>query len=108
MGIQQQMMNVMMGRKSPEDTRKMMSEMMPLMMAKFGPEGMAELMGSMMPQMMRSMGHAQMENMMLDMMPRMMDTCFSEMDSERREFMLTHCRSMLDQMEERYLKTPVG
>ena len=46
--------------------------------------------------------------MMLNLMPRMMDNCFSAMDAERREFMLTHCRSMLDQMEERYLKTPVG
>ena len=65
-------------------------------------------MAMMMPQMMQSMGQGQIENMMLDMMPRMMDTCFSAMDSERREFMLTHCRSMLDQMEARYLTAPVG
>ncbi len=57
------MMNMMMGRKSPEDVAKMMDEMM----------------------------------------PRMMDTCFSEMDRERRQFMLTHCRGMLDQMDEKYL-----
>ena len=35
---------------------------------------------------------------------RMMDSCFSQMDRERREFMLAHCRGMLDQMEEKYLK----
>ena len=63
MGFQQRMMNMMIGRKSPEDVAKMMGEMM----------------------------------------PRMMDTCFSEMDRERRQFMLTHCRGMLDQMDEKYL-----
>lgn len=61
-------------------------------------------MGRMMPQMMRSMAHQQVENMM----PRMMDACFSSMDAQRREVMLTHCRSMLDQMEDRYLKAPLN
>ncbi len=83
MGFQQRMMNMMMGRKSSEDMSKMMGEMM--------------------PQMMGKMGQEEIERMMLDMMPRMMDTCFSEMDMERRQFMLTHCRAMLDQMEEKYL-----
>ncbi len=93
------MMNMMMGRKSPEDVTKMMGEMMPQMMEKMGPEGMAKMMGK--------MGHEEIEGMMLDMMPRMMDTCFSAMDRERRQFMLTHCRSMLDQMDEKYMGTAV-
>ena len=46
--------------------------------------------------------------MMGDMMARTMETCFSAMDSRRRELMLTHCRSMIGQMEDRYLQTPVG
>ncbi len=83
MGFQERMMNMMMGRKSPEDAAKMMGEMMPRMMEKMGSEGI--------------------EHMMLDMMPSMMDTCFSEMDTERRKFMLTHCRGMLDQMDEKYM-----
>ncbi len=87
MGFRQRMMNMMMGKKSPEDITKMMGEMMPQMM----------------PQMMGKMGNEEIERMMLDMMPRMMDTCFSEMDRERRQFMLTHCRGMLDQMEEKYM-----
>jgi hypothetical protein len=119
MGFQQRMMNMMMGRKNPEDVAKMMGEMMPQMMEKMGPEGMAKMMGEMMPQMMGKtghngmaemmpqmmgkMGHEEIERMMLDMMPRMMDTCFSEMEGERRQFMLSHCRGMLDQMEEKYL-----
>jgi hypothetical protein len=89
------MMNMMMGKKSPEDMTKMMGEMMPQMMEKMGPEVMSKMMGE--------MGNEEIEHMMLDMMPRMMDTCFSEMDKGRRQFMLTHCRSMLDQMEEKYL-----
>ena len=87
MGFKQRMMNMMMGSKSSEDMTKMMGEMM--------------------PQMMGNMGNEEIESMMLDMMPRMMDTCFSEMDRERRQFMLTHCRGMLDQMEEKYLRPEV-
>ncbi len=115
MGFQQRMMNMMMGRKSPEDVSKMMGEMMPQMMEKMGSEGMSKMMGEMMPQMMEkmmpqmmgNMGHEEIESMMLDMMPRMMDNCFSAMDNERRQFMLTHCRGMLDQMEEKYMGTAV-
>jgi hypothetical protein len=44
-----------------------------------------------------------MERMMEDVMPNMMDSCFAQMDPERRKFMLTHCRGMLDRMEERYV-----
>ncbi len=83
MEFQQRMMKMMMGRKSPEDMSKMMSEMM--------------------PQMMEKMGSGEIERLMLDMMPSMMDTCFSEMDRERRQFILTHCRGMLDKVEEKYM-----
>ena len=103
MGFQQRMMNMMMGRKSPEDMTKMMGEMIPQMMEKIGSEGMSKMMGEMMPQMMSKMGHEEIERMMLDMMPSMMDTCFSEMDRERRQFILTHCRGMLDKVEEKYM-----
>ena len=103
MGFQQRMMNMMMGRKSPEDTRRMMGEMMPQMMGQMDPGGMAKMMGEMMPQMMEKMGMDQFEHMMQDTMPRMMDSCFSWMDRERGEFMLQHCRGMLDEMEAKYL-----
>lgn len=85
MGFQQRMMNRMIGRKSPEDMTKMMGEMMPQMMGKMGPK--------------------EIERMMIEMMPHMMDTCFSEMDGGRRQFMLTHCRGMLDKIEEKYPAT---
>ncbi len=75
----------MMGRKSPDDMAKMMGEMMPQMMEKMGPE--------------------EIERIMIDMMPHMMDICFSEMDGGRRQFMLAHCRGILDQMENEYPAT---
>jgi hypothetical protein len=46
-----------------------------------------------------------MERMMENVMPQMMDTCFRQMSQERREFMLGHCRGLLDQMDERYSVT---
>lgn len=77
-------------------------------MAKVGPEGMAQMMGENMcqgmPQMMAKMGRQEIASMMLDTMPRLMHTCFSGMDPQPREFMLTHCRGMLDQVEEKYLR----
>ena len=44
-----------------------------------------------------------MEHMMETVMPKMMGSCFAQMDFDRRRFMLAHCRSMLDQMEEKYV-----
>ncbi len=44
-----------------------------------------------------------MERMMENVMPKMMDSCFAQMDPERRKFMLTHCRGMLDRVEEKYV-----
>ena len=49
-----------------------------------------------------------MERMMEKVMPKMMDGCFAQMDIERRRFMLSHCRGMLDQMEEKYVKDPAA
>ncbi len=48
-----------------------------------------------------------MESMMEQVMPQMMDSCFAQMSPERRRFMLTHCRGMLDQMDEKYVKAQV-
>lgn len=42
------------------------------------------------------------ETMMEHAMPQMMDRCFGAMSAERREFMLSHCRGMLDLMEQKY------
>ncbi len=80
---------------------RMMAWMMPMM------ERMGPRMAGMMPRMMEEMGPKQLEYMLLDAMPRMMDSCFSSMDRERREFMLGHCRSMLDQMEAKYVSEMV-
>ncbi len=43
-----------------------------------------------------------MEHMMEGAMPHMMDSCFAHMGTERRSFMLAHCRGMLDRMEAKY------
>ncbi len=43
-----------------------------------------------------------MEAMAEHVMPRMMDRCFGSMSAERREFMLTHCRGMLDRIDDKY------
>ena len=44
-----------------------------------------------------------MEAMMERVMPKMMDSCFAQMDAERRDFILAHCRGMLDKMEQKYV-----
>ena len=44
-----------------------------------------------------------MEFMMEHVMPTMMNSCFAAMSPERRDFMLDHCRGMLDQMEAKYV-----
>ncbi len=83
MGFQQRMMNMMMGRKSPEDMSKMMGEMMPQMMEGMKPEDMTA--------------------MMHEVMPNMMDSCFSEMNIGQRREMLKMCREMLDKIENKYM-----
>ena len=97
------MMPKMRNEMGPEGMATMMGDMIPQMMEKMGPEDMPKMMGGMTPQMMEKMGHEAIEHMILNMMPVTTDNCFSAMDKERRVFMLTHCRSMLDQMEEKYV-----
>ena len=82
MGFRQQMLNMFLSGKSPEEISSIMSEMMPLMMEKMGPEDMAQV--------------------MLNVMPGMMDSCFSGMDREQRRLVLTRFRSILDSMDEKY------
>jgi hypothetical protein len=53
----------------------------------------------------RGRSAALIEHMIEDVMPRMMDRCFSEMDAERRQFMLAHCRGMLDEVEAKYVES---
>ena len=45
-----------------------------------------------------------MEYMAEHVMPGMMDRCFAQMDRERRESMLSHCRGMLDAIEGKYIE----
>lgn len=42
---------------------------------------------------------------MMASMPRMMDMCFGSMPADQREFMLAHCRGMLDGVEAKYVST---
>lgn len=44
-----------------------------------------------------------MEHLMENVMPSMMDSCFAAMSPERREFMLGHCRGMLNRVEAKYV-----
>ncbi len=43
-----------------------------------------------------------MSSIMHEMMPRMMESCFSKMDPEQRQKMLSMCRDILDQIEAKY------
>ena len=103
MGSQEWIMGMMVGRKSPEAAWEMMADMTPIMTEKLGPDGMRTMMGEMMPKMMEQMGPEGMSGMMGEMMPKMMDSCFGAMDGERRVFMLSHYRGMLDSMETKYV-----
>jgi hypothetical protein len=40
------------------------------------------------------------ERMPENVMPQMMGTCFAQMSREQREYMLGHCRGLLDRMDE--------
>lgn len=83
MGFKRQMITMMISNKSPEAISEIMNEIMPELMNKLGPDGMARIMN--------------------DMMPGMMDACFTGMDVEQRRFMLKRYRSMLDNLENKYL-----
>ena len=67
---------------------------------------LTRVMDMMMPKMMDMMGPDAFDHMMEHAMPKMMDSCFSWMSEERRVFMLRHCRGLLDQMEEKYVRLP--
>ena len=69
-----------------EDLEKMMSTMMPAMMEKFA--------SSMDPEEMTSTMH--------EMVPKMMESCFGKMSVEQRKGMLSMCRSMLDELEQKH------
>ena len=49
------------------------------------------------------MNPEEMGAMMHEMMPKMMDSCFSMMNTEQRQGMLSMCREMLDGIEAKYL-----
>ncbi len=77
------------------------------------PEEMIEMMGKMMSTMMpammdpcsASMNPREMTSTMHEMVPKMMESCFREMTVEQRRGMLSMCRSMLDEIEEKSAKT---
>ena len=46
------------------------------------------------------------EAMIHDMMPKMMDGCFSKMTREQRTGMLSMCRDMLNEIEQKYARPP--
>ena len=83
MGMMDKMMESMMGRMSKENKENMMEEMM--------------------PKMMEGMGSGDMMETMHEMMPRMMENCLTPMSEEQRRNMLTFCRKMLGEMEEKFL-----
>ncbi len=67
------------------------------------PEQKRDMMDKMMPKMMESMGAEDMLETMHEMMPRMMENCLGSMSEEERRKMLTFCRTMLGEMEEKFL-----
>ena len=88
----------------------MMSQMMPKMMQGMGgsePEKMKGMMSGMMPEMMKQcmgeLGSGDMMETMHEMMPQMMENCLAPMSEEERRKMLTFCRNMLGEMEEKFL-----
>ncbi len=72
-----------MGRMSKEEKDNMMDKMM----GKFFADMTAE----------------DKQKMMEEMMPKMMENCLTPMSEEQRRNMLTFCRKMLGEMEERFL-----
>lgn len=104
------MMEFMMGRMnkmSKEKKEDMMKEVMPGMMSMMGggkgEGGMMEIMAQMMPQLMGGMGSGDMMETMHQMMPMMMENCLTPMSEEQRRDMLTFCRKMIGEMEEKFL-----
>ncbi|MFB0537467.1 MAG: hypothetical protein ACETWR_21080 [Anaerolineae bacterium] len=63
---------------------------------------MMEAIPSMVEQCFATMNAEEVGSMMQDMMSEMMESCCSMMDAEQRQEMLSMCRKMLDQFEEKY------
>lgn len=83
MGFKRQMISMMISGKSPEEISEIVAEIMPELMENLGPYNMA--------------------NIMNELIPGMMDACFSGMNAEQRQSMLTRYRNMLDGIEKKYL-----
>ncbi len=81
----------------------MMDKMMEFMMGRMSKEKKENMMEEMMPKMMEGMGSRDMMETMHEMMPRMMENCLTPMSEEQRRNMLTFCRKMLGEMEEKFL-----
>jgi len=81
----------------------MMDKMMEFMMGRMSKEKKENMMEEMMPKMMEGMGSGDMMETMHEMMPRMMENCLTPMSEEQRRNMLTFCRKMLGEMEEKFL-----
>ncbi len=81
----------------------MMDKMMEFMMGRMSKETKENMMEEMMPKMMEGMGSGDMMETMHEMMPRMMENCLTPMSEEQRRNMLTFCRKMLGEMEEKFL-----
>jgi len=81
----------------------MMDKMMEFMMGRMSKEEKDNMMDKMMPKMMEGMGSGDMMETMHEMMPRMMENCLTPMSEEQRRNMLTFCRKMLGEMEEKFL-----
>ncbi len=100
MGVLDKMMEFMMPK---------MMKAMPRMMANIKPEDMEKMMGSMHEMMEHSfenMDGQEVEAMIHDMMPKMMDGCFSKMTQAQRTGMLSMCRDMLNEIEQKYAQPP--
>ncbi len=76
---------------------------MEFMMGRMSKEKKENMMEEMMPKMMEGMGSRDMMETMHEMMPRMMENCLTPMSEEQRRNMLTFCRKMLGEMEEKFL-----
>ena len=88
---------------SEEEEMGMMDKMMELMIEGMSKEKRENLIEEMMPKMMSMMGSEDMMETMHQIMPRMMENCLTPMNEEQRRKMLTFCRKMLREMEEKFL-----
>lgn len=83
----------------------MMKKMMGAMTSNMSAEKKMEMMEEMMPKMMAGMKPGDMASHMHRMMPKMMEHCLGPMNLEERKDMVSVCRDMVDEMEEKYVKS---